>query len=85
MNVQRPEGESPLKFFAKNVLSASFAAMTAEVFTIPLDTAKVRLQIQSKATTDGAKPKYSGFMGTMATISREEGPRALLNGLSAGL
>ena len=43
MNVQRPEGESVIKFFAKNVLSASFAAMTAEVFTIPLDTAKVRL------------------------------------------
>lgn len=74
-----------VKFFAKNVLSASFAAMTAEVFTIPLDTAKVRLQIQSKSAEAGAKPKYSGFMGTMATISREEGFRSLFNGLSAGL
>jgi solute carrier family 25 uncoupling protein 8/9 len=58
--------------------------MTAEVATIPLDTAKVRLQIQSKAAV-GTVPKYSGFIGTMATISKEEGTRALFNGLSAGL
>ena len=43
MNTQRREGESKAVFFLKNVLSASAAAMIAEVATIPLDTAKVRL------------------------------------------
>ena len=45
MNTQRREGESKVTFFFKNVLSASAAAMTAEILTIPIDTCKVRLQI----------------------------------------
>ena len=84
MNTQRREGESKVTFFIKNVLCASAAAMTAEVLTIPIDTAKVRLQIQGKAEP-GTTPKYKGFMGTMKVISAEEGTLALFNGLSAGL
>jgi hypothetical protein len=42
----RKEGESAAFFFMKNVLCASTAAMFAETVTIPVDTAKVRLQIQ---------------------------------------
>lgn len=45
MQVHRQEGESAIKFFLKGVAAASFAASTAEVFTIPIDTAKVRLQL----------------------------------------
>jgi len=45
MNTQRAEGESALKFFFKNLGAASTAAMVAEIMTIPIDTAKVRLQI----------------------------------------
>jgi len=43
MHSKRKEGESGFKFFIKNCLCASFAGMTAEALTIPLDTAKVRL------------------------------------------
>lgn len=55
--------------------------------TIPLDTAKVRLQLQRKATTvDGSSPpKYRGLLGTVATIAREEGLLALWKGIIAGL
>ena len=85
MNTTRREGESKALFFLKNCAAASIAASTAEVFTIPIDTAKVRLQIQSKLLDPNALPKYKGFIGTMTTISREEGFRALYNGLTAGL
>lgn len=56
--------------------------------TIPLDTAKVRLQLQRKSasTVDGlALPKYSGLLGTVTTIAREEGPMALWKGIVPGL
>lgn len=85
MQAQRAEGESALKFFLKNVAAASTAACVAEIATIPIDTAKVRLQIQGKNMNPSVTPKYNGFLGTMKTISAEEGPRALYNGLSAGL
>lgn len=53
MNTQRAEGESAVKFFFKNVAAASTAACIAEIATIPVDTAKVRLQVQGKITTPG--------------------------------
>jgi len=109
------------------MVSAGFAAMSADLVTFPLDTAKVRLQIQGSSTpspssigtgsttsanqktmTSGhlvpgdhrTAPKYSkrreaqiasknfkyrGVIGTIMTISREEGARALYNGLVPGL
>ena len=84
MQVQRGEGESAIKFFFKNVGCAATAACIAEIATIPIDTVKVRLQIQSKQVGDVA-PKYSGFLGTAKTITSEEGFGALYNGLTAGL
>ncbi|KAJ0074713.1 hypothetical protein Patl1_35111 [Pistacia atlantica] len=49
------------------------------ICTIPLDTAKVRLQLQKKGVAgDGlALPKYRGLLGTVGTIAREEGLAAL--------
>jgi len=108
------------------MISAGFAAMSADLVTFPLDTAKVRLQIQgsgapaatstgtaaaatsSKILTSGhlvssdhrMAPKYSkrreaqiaaknfkyrGVIGTISTITKEEGARALYNGLVPGL
>lgn len=64
--------------------SAATAACIAEIATIPIDTVKVRLQIQNKVAT-GQAPKYSGFLGTAKTIAGEEGITALYNGLTAGL
>ena len=57
--------------------------MVAEVVTIPIDTAKVRLQIQT--TPAGQKPHYNGLIGTVKTIAAEEGTMALYGGLVPGL
>jgi hypothetical protein len=58
-----------------------------QICTIPLDTAKVRLQLQKKASAgDGvALPKYRGLLGTVGTIAREEGLSALWKGIVPGL
>ncbi|XP_059667906.1 mitochondrial uncoupling protein 1 [Cornus florida] len=73
--------------FAGTFASSAFAACFAEICTIPLDTAKVRLQLQKKAVEgEGmALPKYRGMLGTVATIAREEGLSALWKGIIPGL
>ncbi|KAG9453267.1 hypothetical protein H6P81_006171 [Aristolochia fimbriata] len=73
--------------FAGTFASSAFAACFAEICTIPLDTAKVRLQLQKKAASgDGVGvPKYRGMLGTVATIAREEGLAALWKGIVPGL
>nr|BAI49702.1 uncoupling protein a [Symplocarpus renifolius] len=73
--------------FAGRFASSAFAACFAELCTIPLDTAKVRLQLQKKAVTGDvvALPKYRGMLGTVATIAREEGLSALWKGIVPGL
>lgn len=55
--------------------------------TIPLDTAKVRLQLQKKAGGGDAValPKYRGLLGTVGAIFREEGLTALWKGIIPGL
>ncbi|KAF5747590.1 UNCOUPLING family protein [Tripterygium wilfordii] len=65
--------------------ASAFAASFAEICTIPLDTAKVRLQLQKKAVDEAALPKYRGMLGTVATIAREEGLSALWKGIVPGL
>lgn len=71
-----------VKFFG-----AGTAACIADLVTFPLDTAKVRLQIQGESkTAEGATGvKYRGVFGTITTMVRMEGPRSLYNGLVAGL
>ncbi|XP_058110664.1 mitochondrial uncoupling protein 1-like [Magnolia sinica] len=73
--------------FAGTFASSAFTACVAEICTIPLDTAKVRLQLQKKATSgDGlTPPKCRGMLGTVATIAREEGLSALWKGIVPGL
>lgn len=58
-----------------------------QVCTIPLDTAKVRLQLQKQPVIGDviALPKYRGMLGTVATIAREEGLSALWKGIVPGL
>jgi hypothetical protein len=43
MQSLKKEGESDVAFFMRNVGMAAFSACVAEVATIPMDTAKVRL------------------------------------------
>lgn len=58
-----------------------------QLCTIPLDTAKVRLQLQKKANVgDGINvPKYRGMLNTVVTIAMEEGLLALWKGIIPGL
>jgi len=43
MNIKKREGESEVGYFLRSVAMASFSGSMAEIATIPLDTAKVRL------------------------------------------
>ncbi|XP_057244972.1 putative mitochondrial transporter UCP3 [Malurus melanocephalus] len=68
-------------------VSAGMAGCIADLFTFPLDTAKVRLQIQGevkipKTTNSG---EYRGVLGTLSTVVRMEGACSLYSGLVAGL
>ncbi|CAL8362484.1 unnamed protein product [Lota lota] len=69
------------------VIGAGTAACLADLITFPLDTAKVRLQIQGEGVGSqgpGAL-RYKGVFGTITTMVRTEGARSLYNGLVAGL
>lgn len=57
-------------------------AATANGFPITATTAPFS---SSAHVSLPAGPQYRGLIGTISTISRQEGPRALYNGLSAGL
>ena len=63
---------------------SAVAACWAEFCTLPIDTAKVRLQLQA-SPKPGEIPKYNGMVGTMGTIMKEEGAGALWAGLTPGL
>ncbi|KAM7412855.1 hypothetical protein PAMA_020306 [Pampus argenteus] len=69
------------------IFSAGTAGCVADLVTFPLDTAKVRLQIQgeSKPSLEGQRVKYRGVFGTLFTMVKTEGPRSLYSGLVAGL
>lgn len=75
---------SPLPFHLTFGISAT-AACLAETLTLPLDTAKVRLQLQSLAHADRAALKYRGPFQTIRTMVAEEGPRSLFRGLTPGV
>lgn len=62
---------------------AAIAACWAETVTIPLDVAKVRLQLQ-KVGPDGSV-RYKGLVHTTSLVVKEEGVRALWKGCVPGL
>ncbi|GMH42066.1 hypothetical protein BSKO_09985 [Bryopsis sp. KO-2023] len=77
-----PPTGKPLPLW-KNFTASAIATSWAEFLTIPLDTAKVRLQLQT-AGPDGSL-KYRGMIGTVATVAKEEGAGALWKGIVPGL
>lgn len=108
--MKQPQGNANLyASFPVQLLTAGTSACVADLATFPLDTAKVRLQIQgegravAKVLSAAAIPAgngailaeatvatgpahvYRGLVGTVSTIVKQEGPKALYNGLSAGL
>lgn len=79
-----------LQVFAtlKKMAAAGTAASVAEVVSIPMDTTKVRLQLQGEAVNTRAAsegPKYRGMTHAIFTIVKEEGVRSLFRGLNAGI
>ncbi|XP_074672654.1 putative mitochondrial transporter UCP3 isoform X10 [Strix aluco] len=72
---------------AVKFVSAGMAACIADLCTFPLDTAKVRLQIQGEVRIprSSGTVEYRGVLGTLSTMVRTEGPRSLYSGLVAGL
>ncbi|XP_051464737.1 mitochondrial uncoupling protein 3-like [Apus apus] len=72
---------------AVKFLSAGTAACIADLCTFPLDTAKVRLQIQGEVRIPRSSStlEYRGVVGTLSTMVRTEGPGSLYRGLVAGL
>ncbi|KAF5827525.1 mitochondrial carrier domain-containing protein [Dunaliella salina] len=77
--VASSNSNAPPLSFGRTFAASAIAACTAETMTLPLDTAKVRLQLQQSGN------KYKGLFGTMATIAKEEGPKSLWAGLEPGL
>jgi len=77
------------------LLTAGTSACIADALTFPLDTAKVRLQVQGEArgvVQNGSvallrnNPTIqNGLVSTIANMVQKEGARSLYNGLSAGL
>ncbi|XP_078514690.1 dicarboxylate carrier SLC25A8 [Lissotriton helveticus] len=73
---------------AVKFVGAGTAACIADLFTFPLDTAKVRLQIQGESKSLPGQPRaaqYRGVFGTISTMVKTEGPKSLYSGLVAGL
>jgi len=69
--------------FTVQLLTAGTAACIADIMTFPLDTVKVRLQVQGEAGSKAVM--YNGVFRTVAGIARDEGPKALYNGIIPGL
>jgi len=63
--------------------TAGLAACIADMFTFPLDTTKVRLQIQGEGGV--AAVQSSGVVRTLANIVKYEGLTALYSGIVPGL
>jgi len=66
---------------AVQLLTAGSAACVADLITFPLDTAKVRLQVEVVAQGQ----KNSNVFGMVKGIIANEGPKALYNGIVPGL
>jgi len=65
--------------------TAGVAACIADLVTFPLDTTKVRLQVQGEMAISGQAVQFKGVLGTLSTIVRQEGFRALYSGIVPGL
>jgi solute carrier family 25 uncoupling protein 8/9 len=65
------------------LVTAGTAACIADLFTFPLDTTKVRLQVQGEGGSTALQGR--GVLGTLFHIGKYEGPAALYSGIVPGL
>ena len=71
--------------------ASSIASVVAETITLPTDVAKVRLQVQSKATLGGngggagTNRPYTGMYDCITRMAKEEGVAACWKGLAPAL
>jgi len=66
------------------LLTAGVAACLADLVTFPLDTLKVRLQVQGEVSAVG-RGVAPGLISTVVSVTRNEGVRALYSGIVPGL
>jgi len=66
------------------LLTAGCAACVADILTFPLDTIKVRLQIQGEVGMSAAAG-HRGVWSALLAVARQEGWASLYNGLVPGL
>lgn len=67
-------------------LCGGFAAVVAEMFTYPLDTAKTRQQLQGQVGDQHwSLARYRGTLHTLSTIVKNEGITSIYRGLSPAL
>lgn len=76
-----PKVEPSLPGLGVQLLTAGTAACLADIVTFPLDTLKVRLQVQGEAGAAQVK----GVLGTLTSLLRQEGFTALYSGIVPGL
>lgn len=70
----------------KKMACAGMGASIAEMVTIPIDTSKVRLQIQGEnVSASGGKLQYRGMIQTIFRIAKHEGVKSLYSGMTAGV
>lgn len=74
---------APLEEKWVRFLAGGLASATAEVFTLPIDCSKVRLQAQR--STPGGGAQYDGMIDVVRKIVHEEGAEALWKGASPAL
>ncbi|KAI3433585.1 hypothetical protein D9Q98_003396 [Chlorella vulgaris] len=79
-NLAKPGSVLP---FYQAFAASAVAACTGEIATMPIDTVKVRLQLQG--TSQSQTVKYKGTLSTLVTVARQEGVMSLYKGLVPGL
>jgi len=66
-------------------LYGGLSGVLAELISFPLDTSKIRLQVQGQVTDEAFSAiKYRGTFHTIVLVSTEEGVRSLFNGVRFG-
>ncbi|KAF1969872.1 mitochondrial deoxynucleotide carrier [Bimuria novae-zelandiae CBS 107.79] len=78
----------PLPFGSSDAAAGVIASVLSKTAVYPLDTTRKRLQVQGPMRSRYVHrniPMYTGVIGTLATIAKNEGTRGLYRGLTVSL